>query len=349
MIRVLYVLAALLFAVLAATPAQSATAIAYAEAENTYGWCAGYTTSEAPGCAQEWCRKSGGGDCRIALVCDAGWNSVAFADTQDASGFGASCDMGSAHDARVVALSRCIEQARTICWTSSTFNGQGEERSEDENRTFDQTWYIQVLLHGIGYDAGTIDGAFGNRTRTAIRSFQADLGIAQTGELSDDLLYMLLTRNGGLEVLVSDMETLIGTFSTDEVSRSFGRSYTPHSNWSISRELAKRTTTVQRVMLAQLLRMNDYDCPMPARDTQHIDPATGTWLVTCSNNRDFEIEFRTAAEVYITDLVAEAAPPAPPPVQPQQQPQQPPPPPQQTTPPPPQAPAAPGVAGKSKG
>ena len=31
---------------------QAATAISYSEADNTYGWCAGYSTSEAPGCAE---------------------------------------------------------------------------------------------------------------------------------------------------------------------------------------------------------------------------------------------------------------------------------------------------------
>ena len=57
--RILAIAALLLFG-LFASAAQGATAISYSEADNTYGWCAGYSTSEAPGCAKQWCEQSNG-------------------------------------------------------------------------------------------------------------------------------------------------------------------------------------------------------------------------------------------------------------------------------------------------
>ena len=128
---------------------------------------------------------------------------VAFADSDEATGFGASCDMGSAYNARLTALATCIAQSKTVCWTDSTFNGGGDERSKSENGEFDLTWYIQGMLHGLGYDPGTTDGEFGNRTRTAIRAFQSDIGIEQTGEATEDLLYIMLGKSGGIGFLVA--------------------------------------------------------------------------------------------------------------------------------------------------
>ena len=109
--------------------------------------------------------------------------------------------MGSAFDARIIALAGCVVDSRTVCWTDSTFDGRGDERSKDDNHEFDLTWYVQGLLGGLGYDPGGTDGAFGNKTRTAIRAFQADIGIDETGAISDDL-YMLLSKNGGVSYLM---------------------------------------------------------------------------------------------------------------------------------------------------
>jgi peptidoglycan hydrolase-like protein with peptidoglycan-binding domain len=288
MTRILAIAALLLFG-LCASAAEGATAISYSEIDNTYGWCAGYSTSEAPGCAKQWCEQSNGQDCKLALVCDAGWNSVAFADSDEATGFGASCDMGSAYDARLTALATCIIQSRTVCWTDSTFNGGGDERSKTENGDFDLIWYVQGLLHGLGYDPGTTDGEFGGRTRTAIRAFQADIGIEQTGEATEDLFYILLAKNGGVGFLVGGMEALFESFTSDEKSRLFGAAYTPLSTLTLSDELSFRTTAVQRVLLADYLRFNDRDCPVPATGTDRTDPENGVWTVTCSNGGSYTV------------------------------------------------------------
>ena len=286
--RILAVAALLLFCLTAAT-ADAATAISYSEPDNTYGWCAGYSTSAAPGCAKEWCEKSGGTACNLALVCDAGWNALVFADTDEAQGFGAACDFSSANDARVVALASCIVQSNAVCWTDSTFNGEGTEREKSDNGDFDLTWYVQGLLKGQGYDPGDTDGAMGARTRTAIKKFQADMGLEETGEVDEDLFYILLSRNGGTPFLVAGMQSLVDNFTADETAQTFSAASAPAIRASISDEMALRNTAVQRVVFADYLQRNDYDCPTPARTATLVDAAAGTWDITCSNNGSFTI------------------------------------------------------------
>ncbi len=51
---------------------------------------------------------------------------------------------------------------------------------------------IQRLLNEQGYDAGPVDGAMGSRTREAIRAFERDFGLPQTGEPSREIARRLL-------------------------------------------------------------------------------------------------------------------------------------------------------------
>jgi hypothetical protein len=44
----------------------------------------------------------------------------------------------------------------------------------------------QLALNSRGYDAGTVDGRWGPNTQSALRRFQADRGLAQTGLLDDE-------------------------------------------------------------------------------------------------------------------------------------------------------------------
>ncbi len=53
---------------------------------------------------------------------------------------------------------------------------------------------IQRELNQRGYDAGPVDGRPGDRTRTAIRTYQADAGLDVTGEPSRDLLRTIRQR-----------------------------------------------------------------------------------------------------------------------------------------------------------
>lgn len=58
---------------------------------------------------------------------------------------------------------------------------------------------IQRRLNELGYDAGTPDGLFGNKTRAAILAFQRDNGMVSAGVASRSLLSQLnaSTRNSG--------------------------------------------------------------------------------------------------------------------------------------------------------
>lgn len=50
---------------------------------------------------------------------------------------------------------------------------------------------VQRRLNALGYDAGSVDGQMGPRTRTAIAAYQRDAGLAQTGEASPALIDQL--------------------------------------------------------------------------------------------------------------------------------------------------------------
>ena len=47
---------------------------------------------------------------------------------------------------------------------------------------------VQLFLTSRGYDPGPIDGAYGDRTANAIRSYQSSVGLGQTGAIDDELI-----------------------------------------------------------------------------------------------------------------------------------------------------------------
>ncbi len=49
----------------------------------------------------------------------------------------------------------------------------------------------QRILIYLGYKPGPPDGVPGDRTRAALRAFQADVGLAQTGEINQTVLARL--------------------------------------------------------------------------------------------------------------------------------------------------------------
>lgn len=50
---------------------------------------------------------------------------------------------------------------------------------------------VQALLQQLGYNPGGVDGVTGPATRRAVKAFQADIGLEQTGEVTDSLLVQL--------------------------------------------------------------------------------------------------------------------------------------------------------------
>ncbi len=55
---------------------------------------------------------------------------------------------------------------------------------------------VQETLNALGYNAGTADGALGAKTRSAIRAFERDLLLEETGEISQPLIDNLNVRAG---------------------------------------------------------------------------------------------------------------------------------------------------------
>ena len=53
---------------------------------------------------------------------------------------------------------------------------------------------IQLILNKNGYDAGTADGVMGAKTKSAIAAFQEANGMAPTGEVSEELVRLLLEK-----------------------------------------------------------------------------------------------------------------------------------------------------------
>lgn len=51
--------------------------------------------------------------------------------------------------------------------------------------------YVQEQLNSLGYQAGTVDGRMGSRTRSALRAFQRDNGLSASGEIDEALLTAL--------------------------------------------------------------------------------------------------------------------------------------------------------------
>ena len=54
---------------------------------------------------------------------------------------------------------------------------------------------VQTRLVGLGYDAGPVDGYYGELTQNAVKQFQKDHGLAETGKV-DDLTYLALVYFG---------------------------------------------------------------------------------------------------------------------------------------------------------
>lgn len=69
-----------------------------------------------------------------------------------------------------------------------------EHKGEYTNLTYnnyDCVCVVQEALNNSGYDCGTPDGIAGEGTKGAIRKFQSDYGLEETGEITDELIDVL--------------------------------------------------------------------------------------------------------------------------------------------------------------
>jgi localization factor PodJL len=102
-----------------------------------------------------------------------------------------------------------VEAARAAVanWTAEPINADANEvevpaswqGASTETASVDMSKAIrniQAILNNNGFDAGPPDGVMGKKTVSAIKEFQASIGMAATGEIDDRLVQELLARNG---------------------------------------------------------------------------------------------------------------------------------------------------------
>jgi localization factor PodJL len=75
-------------------------------------------------------------------------------------------------------------------WTE----GDAQTASVDQDEIEKAVRNIQAILNNNGYEAGPADGVLGEKTKAAIKAFQADNGMQADGEVDDELVKALLER-----------------------------------------------------------------------------------------------------------------------------------------------------------
>ena len=92
-------------------------------------------------------------------------------------------------------------QRRASSWSKATPNAAANGRFGAQawnGPSRDQVQAVQSVLNGLGYDAGPADGMAGAGTRTAIRAFQSDNGLATTGTINPGLVEALNQQAQGV-------------------------------------------------------------------------------------------------------------------------------------------------------
>ena len=272
----------MLLPLLSFTPAKGDSAIYYSPSQNGFGWCAGYSNNRAHSCARSYCDEWGGNDCTLAVECNGGWGAVALAQ-DPIVGVGALCGVNQSTFARYVALANCMVASRTLCWTSATFDGDGDEVSEADNLAFDMAWYAQVMLQLGGHELGTADGEIGAATRTALKEFQTSIGREPTGDLTDELFWRLVDSVGGVQRFVRIIEKeVIEEEKAEFGDLMYGYSPSPAPALSFTGELMQRSEDDRRMALSTLLSSSGTTCSVPAIDAKPMDASSDVWEVECA-------------------------------------------------------------------
>ena len=92
-----------------------------------------------------------------------------------------------------------LAQAQTDAWTASRANGPANGQFEPQAWELgnpEQVMSIQLALTALGYQPGTPDGAVGPGTAAAIRAYQADHGLPETGTVTSGLIESLNAKAG---------------------------------------------------------------------------------------------------------------------------------------------------------
>ena len=85
---------------------------------------------------------------------------------------------------------------------------------------------VQIFLTSRGFDPGTIDGAFGDRTAEALKNYQASVGLGQSGSINDETVNKIKSDSNSDGPCESDFGPLkIGGGATINVIYSNGNCY----------------------------------------------------------------------------------------------------------------------------
>ena len=102
---------------------------------------------------------------------------------------------------------------------------------------------LQIALQSKGFDVGIVDGVFGTKTEVALKAFQKQLGVAETGELGPWVRSKLITNTS-----VNNKKTIVITAG--------------HSNTDPGAVNGKRTeaqiVTEMRNIISKVLRSRGY-------------------------------------------------------------------------------------------
>ena len=188
---------------LAVAPAHARGAI-FVSDQGATGWCSGQRSQNgARSCALEECKKQAMGDCQFALDCNAGWAAIAFGPK---TGYGILCEITAADHARAAALIVCIRAVKDKCYTSDAFPERGAVKSKEENKVFDETFYAQVMLRGLGYFGGKFDGEMGPALQAALIKYQQETkGLPISGLVDDATTSSLTAALGGVSTLINSI------------------------------------------------------------------------------------------------------------------------------------------------
>ena len=139
------------------------------------------------------------------------------------------------------------------------------------------------------------------------------MGLEETGEINEELFYMLLAHIGGTPYLVGrGWKRLVETSPPTRRRATFGAPGSlAQAAMTFSEELATRTTAVQRMMLADYLTLNDQRLPRARRGrSRSTTSPTAPGRQSCSNGGDYHGQPLppTANRAPIVDNIAIAAP-----------------------------------------
>jgi hypothetical protein len=197
------------------TSAHAQAVVAYNETTSFWSLTPGADIEADRRLAVEDCEANSGGPCQVLLECPAGWIAVAESGEPELGrGFG--CGMETAAGARMMALVACTAAANRICDLRGAISPQGEQFFDSSTEGPATTaMYAQYMLDGFGYDIGQIDGEIGRKTKTALREWEASVGLPPTGEVTNDIVSLMFYAAWGRQAVVDAMKDFGESISED--------------------------------------------------------------------------------------------------------------------------------------